>query len=121
VGGLHYVVSAERNEPHAEDPRAQRSKEDCVATSSAPWSSTRVRYSRDYEEEYGTFGGAPYAAFIGDYEFSRTSPDIRFSRNLHVCAAAHAPFMGAAAPDLLNLESFTDSRRLATCPRSSRA
>jgi type VI secretion system protein ImpC len=66
-------------------------------------------FKKVYEEEYGTFGGAPYAALIGDYEFSRTSPDVGLLEKIsNVAAGAHAPFMAAAAPDLLNLESFTD-------------
>ena len=55
------------------------------------------------------FGGAPYAAMIGDYEFSHTSPDISLLEKIsNVAAGAHAPFVAAAGPDLLNLESFTD-------------
>ena len=66
-------------------------------------------FKKIYEEEYGTFGGAPYAAMIGDYEFSRTSPDVSLLEKIsNVAAAAHAPFIAAVAPDLLNLESYTD-------------
>lgn len=66
-------------------------------------------FKKIYEEEYGTFGGAPYGALIGDYEFSRHPQDISLLDQIsHVAAAAHAPFISAANPQLLNLDSFTD-------------
>jgi len=72
-------------------------------------------FKKVYEEEFGTFGGAPYGALIGDYEFSRTPEDFRLLEELsHVAAAAHAPFLAAAAPRLFGLESFAEIGR----PRS---
>ena len=69
-------------------------------------------FKKVYEEEYGTFGGAPYAALIGDYEFSRTPEDFRLLEEFsHVAAAAHAPFISAAAPRLFGLESFAEIGR----------
>lgn len=66
-------------------------------------------FKKVYEEEYGTFGGAPYAALLGDFEFSRTPEDLRLLEEFsHVAAAAHAPFIAAAAPRLFGLESFTE-------------
>jgi type VI secretion system protein ImpC len=66
-------------------------------------------FKKVYEEEYGTFGGAPYGALIGDYEFGRHPQDLALLEMVsNVAAAAHAPFLSAAAPGLLGLESFTD-------------
>ena len=66
-------------------------------------------FKKIYEEEYGTFGGAPYAALVGDYEFSRHPDDMYLLEELsHVAASAHAPFVSAAAPGLFNLETFGD-------------
>jgi len=66
-------------------------------------------FKKVYEEEYGTFGGAPFGALIGDYEFTRQSPDIALLEKVsNVAAAAHAPFISAASPELFNLDSFTD-------------
>src|SRR5687768_16159766 len=33
-------------------------------------------FKKVYEEEFGTFGGAPYGALIGDYEFGNHSQDM---------------------------------------------
>jgi type VI secretion system protein ImpC len=66
-------------------------------------------FKKVYEEEYGTFGGAPYGALVGDYEFTRHSQDIALLEKIsQVAAGAHAPFIAAANPELFNLDSFTD-------------
>lgn len=66
-------------------------------------------FKKVYEEEYGTFGGAPIGALIGDYEFSRHPQDMALLEQIsHVAAAAHAPFIAAASPQIFNLDSFTD-------------
>ena len=33
-------------------------------------------FKKVYEEEYGTFGGAPFGMLIGDYEFNRNPEDM---------------------------------------------
>lgn len=65
-------------------------------------------FKKVYEEEFGVFGGAPFAAMIGDYEFGRGPEDIELLERIsQVASAAHAPFLSAASPELLNLGSFT--------------
>jgi type VI secretion system protein ImpC len=65
-------------------------------------------FKKVYEEEFGVFGGAPFAAMIGDYEFGRGPEDMDLLRRVsEVAASAHAPFLSAAAPELLNLTDFT--------------
>ncbi|MEJ8857256.1 type VI secretion system contractile sheath large subunit [Variovorax robiniae] len=66
-------------------------------------------FKKIYEEEFGTFGGAPFGAIIGDYEVTRQPEDMYFLEQMsHVAAAAHAPFISSASPELLGLESFSD-------------
>ena len=66
-------------------------------------------FKKVYEEEYGTLGGKPYSMLMGDYSFSRHPKDIE-QLNLisQVAAAAHAPFIAAADPNLFDLQSFKD-------------
>jgi type VI secretion system protein ImpC len=65
-------------------------------------------FKKVYEQEYGVFGGEPFACILGDYEFGKGSEDIEFlERMSQVSAASHAPFIAATSPDLMNLESFT--------------
>ncbi|HJV82742.1 type VI secretion system contractile sheath large subunit [Noviherbaspirillum sp.] len=69
-------------------------------------------FKKVYEEEFGTFGGAPFGALIGDYEINRQPEDMYFIEQMsHVAAASHAPFISAASPELLGLESFADLGR----------
>jgi type VI secretion system protein ImpC len=64
-------------------------------------------FKKVYEEEYGVFGGAPFGALIGDYEFGKHPEDMALLDGIsHVAAQAHAPFVSAASPDLMNLESY---------------
>jgi type VI secretion system protein ImpC len=66
-------------------------------------------FKKVYEEEFGIFGGSPFGALIGDYEFGRTGPDIELLEKVsQVAAASHAPFLTAANPEMLNLESFAE-------------
>jgi type VI secretion system protein ImpC len=66
-------------------------------------------FKKVYEEEFGTFGGAPFGALIGDFEISRQPEDMYFVEQMsHVAAAAHAPFVSAASPELFGLDSFAD-------------
>ena len=66
-------------------------------------------FKKIYEEEYGTFGGAPYGALIGDYEFGNHPQDMALLEKMsQVAAAAHAPFLSAASPDLFGWETFSE-------------
>ncbi len=66
-------------------------------------------FKKVYEEEFGTFGGAPFGTLIGDFELTRQPEDMYFIEQMsHVAAASHAPFITSASPELLGLESFAD-------------
>ena len=74
----------------------------------APEFDQSALFKKIYEEEYGVFGGAPYGALIGDFEFGKHPEDVELLEKIsQVAAAAHAPFFAAAAPSLVNLESWT--------------
>jgi type VI secretion system protein ImpC len=65
-----------------------------------------------YEQEYGSPGGKPYAVLIGDYEFSKTPEDIACLQGIaSIAASAFCPFISAAAPPLLGLESWDSLSR----------
>jgi type VI secretion system protein ImpC len=74
----------------------------------APEFDQSAMFKKVYEEEYGVFGGAPFGALVGDYEFGRGPEDIELlEKAAQVASAAHAPFLTAAAPEMLNMDSFT--------------
>jgi len=66
-------------------------------------------FKQVYEEEYGTFGGHPYTALIGDFEFSGHPQHLALLEKMsNVAAAAHAPFIAMADPALFDMDGFTD-------------
>ena len=66
-------------------------------------------FKKIYEEEFGTFGGAPFGALIGDYEFSNHPQDMLLLEKIaQVAAGAHAPFVSAAAPQLFGWDTFSE-------------
>ncbi len=74
----------------------------------APEFDQSVMFKKVYEDEFGIFGGEPFGALVGDYEFSKHPEDIELLEKVsQVAAGAHAPFLTAASPELLNLDSFS--------------
>jgi type VI secretion system protein ImpC len=66
-------------------------------------------FKKIYENEFGTPGGEPYGALIGDYYFGSGQEDIQLLRGISgVAAAAFAPFVAAAGPDMFGFESFEE-------------
>ncbi|SKB47056.1 type VI secretion system contractile sheath large subunit [Luteibacter sp. 22Crub2.1] len=66
-------------------------------------------FKKVYEEEFGSFGGAPFGALVGDFEFGRQPEDLYLLEQVsHVAAAAHAPFLSAASPSMFGLSSYAD-------------
>ena len=60
-----------------------------------------------YSNEYGQFGGEPYAAMIADYEFGPGPQDVALLHKVaSVATMAHAPFIAAASPRCFGLETF---------------
>ncbi|HEX4320612.1 MAG TPA: type VI secretion system contractile sheath large subunit [Acidobacteriaceae bacterium] len=73
----------------------------------APEFDQSALFKKIYEEEYGVFGGAPFGALVGDFDFGKHPEDMALLEGMsHIAAQAHAPFVSAAASDLFNLESY---------------
>lgn len=66
-------------------------------------------FKKIYENEFGTPGGEPYGALIGDYEWSQHPDDIETLRLIsNVAAGAFAPFISAAGPGMFGFDSWTE-------------
>ena len=62
-----------------------------------------------YESEFGQAGGEPYGVLIGDYEFGNTPEDLATLGEIsHIAAAGFCPFIAAAGPKMLGLDSYED-------------
>jgi type VI secretion system protein ImpC len=76
--------------------------------SGAAWDQSPL-FKKLYEEEFGTPGGQPYGAIIGDYYFDHSPPDVEILKGMaQIAAAAHAPYITASAPKLFGMESWQE-------------
>jgi type VI secretion system protein ImpC len=66
-------------------------------------------FKKLYENEYGTAGGEPYGAIVGDFYFNHSVQDIEILKGIaQISSAAHAPFISSADPEIMNLDSWQD-------------
>jgi len=70
-------------------------------------------YKIVYTAEYGQFGGEPYGAIIGNYEFTAGAQDIGLLQKVAaVSSMAHAPFLSSASANFFGVESYTKLAQL---------
>ena len=66
-------------------------------------------FKKIYEEEYGTVGGAPFGALIGDVEFGNHPQDMALLEQIAgVAAASHAPFLSAASAGMFGWDTYSE-------------
>lgn len=77
----------------------------------AAWDQSPL-FKKIYECEFGQLGGQPYGAFICDYTFDHSGPDVDIMKGLaKIGAAAHAPFVASAGSSLLGMETWQELSR----------
>ena len=109
--GLHYLVNNTETDEMLQLRVMNISKQELHRTlkwyKGAAWDQSPI-FKRLYEEEFGTLGGKPYGAIVGDYYFDHSAPDVELLTELSkVSAAAHAPFISAAVA--LLIEFYPDA------------
>jgi type VI secretion system protein ImpC len=108
--GLHYFVSQTETSSSLKIKLLNISKNDLFKDldKAVEFDQSQI-FKKIYEEEYGTLGGSPFGALIGDYEFGRHPQDIALLEKMSgVAATSHAPFIAASSPAMFNFESFTE-------------
>lgn len=66
-------------------------------------------YRHVYVDEFGQFGGQPFAAVITNYQFTPGAQDVKLMQyTSSVGAMSHAPVIGSAAPEFFGVERFED-------------
>ncbi|USO02546.1 MAG: type VI secretion system contractile sheath large subunit [Alphaproteobacteria bacterium] len=106
--GLLYLVSKTPSGPHLKLRVLNISKKEIQKDLESAISFDQSKlFKKIYEEEYGTFGGAPYSCLVGDFYFGRSFEDIEILEKLTgLAAAALAPLITASDPSLFDLDSF---------------
>lgn len=110
--GLHHLVSNTETDETLKIRVMNITKNDLGKTlkkyKGAAWDQSPL-FKKLYEDEFGSPGGSPYGAIIGDYYFDHSAPDTAILSGMaQICAASHAPFISAAAPTLMNMESWSE-------------
>lgn len=108
--GLHYLVQQSETSEQLKLRVLNVTKKELVKDAEkATEFDQSALFKKIYEEEYGTFGGDPFGALIGDYEFGEDPKDMFLLEKIsNTAAAAHAPFFAAASPALFNMDSFSE-------------
>jgi type VI secretion system protein ImpC len=110
--GLHYLVNNTETDEMLKIRVFNVSKKDLHKTlkkfKGTAWDQSPI-FKRVYEEEYGQFGGEPYGCLVGDFQFDHSPQDVELLGEMaQIAASAHAPFITAAAPTLMQMESWQE-------------
>jgi type VI secretion system protein ImpC len=124
--GLHYLVNNTETDEMLKIRVMNVSKDDLRKTlkryKGTNWDQSPI-FKQVYEAEYGQFGGEPFGAIVGDYQFDHGPQDVEMLGELaKIGSAAHCPFIAGAAPSLMQMESWqelanpTDLTKIFTTP-----
>jgi type VI secretion system protein ImpC len=108
--GLHYLVNNTETDEMLKIKVFNISKKDLAKTlkkfKGTAWDQSPI-FKKVYETEYGQLGGEPYGCLVGDYYFDHSAPDVELLSGMaQIAAAAHAPFIAAAAPATMQMDSW---------------
>ncbi len=108
--GLHYLVNNTETDEMLKIKVLNISKKEIGKTlkkfRGTAWDQSPI-FKKIYEEEYGQFGGEPFGLLVGDYYFDHSPMDVQLLGDLAaVAAGAHAPFLAAAAPTVMQMDSW---------------
>ena len=111
--GLHYLVQNTETSSNLKIRVLQASKRDLSKdlTKAVEFDQSKL-FKSVYEAEFGTPGGEPIGALIGDYEFDNSFEDVELLQNVSsVAAAAFAPFISAAGAGLFGFDDYRELSR----------
>jgi type VI secretion system protein ImpC len=110
--GLHHLVNNTETDEQLKIRVMNISKNDLGKTlkrfKGTAWDQSPI-FKQLYEQEYGQFGGEPFGCLVGDYYFDQSAPDCELLGEMaKVAAAAHAPFIAAASPTVMQMGSWQE-------------
>jgi type VI secretion system protein ImpC len=110
--GLHHLVNNTESGEELKIRVMNISKNDLAKSlkkyKGAAWDQSPI-FKKMYEEEFGQFGGEPFGAIVADYYFDNSAPDVELLTSMaKVAAASHAPFISAANPSVMLMESWQE-------------
>lgn len=67
-------------------------------------------FKKIHSDVYGAYAGEPFGLLVGAYEFDNSPQSLALLEKIaEVAAAAHAPFIAAASPELFGNQSFAEA------------
>jgi type VI secretion system protein ImpC len=108
--GLHHLVSNSETSASLKIRMLSMTKKELYKDlSKAVEFDQSQTFKKVYESEFGTPGGEPYGAIIGDYEFTNHPEDIETLTYMsNVSAAGFCPFLSSASPALFGFDEWTE-------------
>ncbi|MBR9985434.1 MAG: type VI secretion system contractile sheath large subunit [Desulfosarcina sp.] len=110
--GLHYLVNNTETDDMLKIKIMNISKAELGGTlkkyKGTRWDTSPV-FKKIYGAEYDRLGGEPYGCLVGDYYFDHSPPDVELLGEMaKIAAASHAPFISAAAPSVMQMDSWSE-------------
>ncbi|WP_175959135.1 type VI secretion system contractile sheath large subunit [Burkholderia pyrrocinia] len=110
--GLHYLVTHTETDELLKIKALPASRNEIARMlkryKGVAWDQSPL-FRKIYEEEYGQFGGEPFGCLVGDFHFNHSPPDVEMLGELSkIAAAAHAPFIAGASPELMQMDSWQE-------------
>ena len=108
--GLHYLVQNSETGSALKIRVLNASKRDLTRdlTKAVEFDQSQL-FKKIYENEFGTPGGEPYGALIGDYEWTNHPDDVETLRLVsNIAAGAFAPFISAAGAGMFGFSDWTE-------------
>ncbi len=110
--GLHHLVFNTETDTMLKIRVLNVSKKDAAKDlkrfPGAAWDQSPL-FKKIYGAEYDVLGGTPYGCLVGDYFIDNTPEDIGFLSDMSkIAAAAHAPFLCAADPGMVRMDSWQE-------------
>ncbi len=110
--GLHYLINNTETDAMLKIKVFNISKKELGATlkkfKGTAWDQSPV-FKKIYTEEYSQFGGHPFGCIVGDYYFDHSPMDVELLGEMSkVAGAAFAPFIAAAAPTVMGMDSWQE-------------
>lgn len=110
--GLHYLVNNTETDETLKIRFMPIAKRELHRTlrrhKGVGWDQSPI-FKKVYEQEYDQLGGMPYGCLVGDYNFDHSPPDVELLGEMaKISAAAHCPFISAAAPSVMQMESWQE-------------
>jgi len=110
--GLHHLVNNTETDETLKIRVLNVSKNDLKKTlkkfEGTAWDQSPF-FKKLYEDEFGSPGGHPYGALMGDYFFDHSPEDVKMLGNIaQIASAMHAPFIAGTAPSVLGMDSWQE-------------